>query len=232
MILAFQGQSLDEHVAKMLKEWGRIKKRYLKTIQRSLKSLNTKLSEEQVDEFVKILIKLHDIGKASKIYQRHIKKEEKLEGFRHELVSAYYTYHILKEKFNEKVALVGSLVVILHHEPILMGQITSIEKKKKELTAEVVLDKLRKFDGMVEETEKWLAENVGIVVEEPKGGELIRFVFELSVRARHMPDSGKLRLVVGALLIPLVLCDYAGARDREGEAPKFAEVLGVEEYEV
>ncbi|HIP75139.1 MAG TPA: CRISPR-associated endonuclease Cas3'' [Thermococcus paralvinellae] len=228
MILAFQGQSLDEHVAKMLKEWERIKKRYLKTIQRSLKSLNVKLSEEQVDEFVKTLIKLHDIGKASRIYQRHIKKGEKLEGFRHELVSAYYTYPILKEKFNEKVAFVGSLVVMLHHEPILMGQITSIEKKG--LTAEVVLDKLRKFDGMVEETKEWLTENVGIVVEEPKGEDLIRFVFELSVRARHMPDSGKLRLIAGALLIPLVLCDYAGARDREGEAPKFAEVLGVEEY--
>lgn len=230
MILAFQGQSLDEHVGKMLSEWNRIKRRYLKTIQRSLRSLDIELSEKQIDELVETLIKLHDIGKASKIYQRHIKNGETLKGFRHELVSAYYAHQILKKKFNEKVAFVGSLVVMLHHEPILMGQITSI--KKKELTAEIVLDKLRKFDGMVEETKEWLTKNVGIAIEEPKNDELIRFVFEHSVKARHMPDSGKLRLVVGALLIPLVLCDYAGARDREGEAPKFAKVVEVEWYEL
>lgn len=229
MIYAFKGQTLNDHVNKMLEYWDKIKYRYLYTIVRVLKAYGIELSHKDVDEFMRILIKLHDVGKASKLYQNYIDGKRELNGFRHELVSAYYTYHILKKlKNNEKLAFVGALTVMLHHEPIIMGQIRSL--KKKELSAEVVLDRLRSFDGMVDELKDWLKQKVGISIYELTKDKIIRFVFEMSVKSRHMPNSEKLRFIVGALLLPLVMCDYQGARDREGEAPKFTEVLEVESY--
>ena len=145
------------------------------------------------------------------------------------MVSTYYTYNLIEKLWkNEKLAFIGALTVMLHHEPIIMGQINNL--KKKELTAEIVLDKLRQFDGMVDEIEEWLIKNVGESVKEPEKEELVRFVFEMSIKARHFPDSEKLRLIIGVLLIPIVMCDYAGAKKRESKAPKFAEVLKIESY--
>ena len=72
MIYAFKNQSLDEHVKEMLEYWKDIKPRYLHTIIRALNANHVKLSPKEVDEFMKLLVKLHDIGKASEVYQRHI----------------------------------------------------------------------------------------------------------------------------------------------------------------
>ncbi len=234
-VLAFKNQSLIDHVNYMIEYWEKIKYRYLKTIKRVLEALNIKLDIEKVDEFMKILIKLHDIGKASKIYQRAIiNDQEKLKGFRHELVSAYYAYHILLKKFEDRnLAFIGALTVMLHHEPIIMGQIRNL--RKKELTAEVVLDKLKNFDGMVEGFEEIIKKLIGnsigdIIKNEPNKEDIIRFVIEMSVRARHTLNSEKLRFIVGTLLLPLVMSDYKGAESREGKAPKFAEILEVESY--
>lgn len=114
-----------------------------------------------------------------------------------------------------------------------MGQIRNL--KKKELTAEVVLDKLKKFDGMIEDFEDLIKKLIGysigdIIKNDSNKDDIIRFVIEMSVRARHTPNSEKLRFIVGTLLLPLVMCDYKGAESREGKAPKFAEVLEVESY--
>ncbi|WP_456472600.1 CRISPR-associated endonuclease Cas3'' [Methanocaldococcus sp.] len=231
-ILAFKGQSLIDHINDMIKYWEKIKYRYLKTMKRILEAWNVKLDIEELDEFMKILIKLHDIGKASKIYQRAIiNDQEKLQGFRHELISAYYTYHILLKKFKDKnLAFIGALTVMLHHEPIIMGHIRNL--RKKELTAEVVLDKLKNFDGMVENFEELIKKLIGYSINEPNRDEVIKFVVEMSVKARHTPNSERLRFIVGALLLPLVMCDYKGAESREGKTPKFAEILEVESYEI
>ena len=199
MIYAFKGQTLNDHVNKMLEYWDKIKYRYLYTIVRVLKAYGIELSHKDVDEFMRILIKLHDVGKASKLYQNYIDGKRKLNGFRHELVSAYYTYHILKKlKNNEKLAFVGALTVMLHHEPIIMGQIRSL--KKKELSAEVVLDRLRSFDGMVDELKDWLKQKVGISIYELTKDKIIRFVFEMSVKNKEflyiLSEDGKLRGVL------------------------------------
>ena len=229
---AFRGQTLEEHVEAMLSAWESVKRKYIPSIIRAMRAVRIELSEEEADRFMKALIILHDIGKCSDIYQRHLENDEPLRGFRHELVSAYYAYEILKDAFNEDTAFIGALVVMMHHEPILMGQIRSLDRE--ELSPEVVLDKLRDFDGMVEGTGEFLKammkKHLGVVpdIPLPTKEDVLRSVTFLSVLARHRPDSDRLRLVVGALLIPLVLCDYKGAESREGEAPKFAEVLGVE----
>ena len=229
---AFRGQTLEEHVDEMLSTWEKVRDKYIPSIIRAMKAVGIELSKEEADRFMKILIILHDIGKCSKVYQRHLESGEPLRGFRHELVSAYYAYEVLREISGEDMAFIGSLVVMMHHEPILMGQIRSLQRD--ELSPEVVLDKLRDFSGVVEGTEEFLRtmmeKHLGVtpLVQTPSGEDMMKMVTSLSVLARHRSDSNRLRLVVGALLIPLVLCDYEGAKGREGEAPKFAEVLKVE----
>ena len=231
-ILAFKGQPLEEHVEAMLQAWEEVKGKYIPSIIRTMKAYGTELGWDEADKLMKALIILHDSGKGARLYQDYLQDREKLRGFRHELVSAYYALKILPQFFDEKTAFIGSLVVMLHHEPILMGQIANLDRDS--LSAEVALDKLRNFDGVVLELDEFLRESfrkhLGADVDVPtaEAEEVVRTVVELSVKARHLPDAGKLRLIVGALLISLVLCDYKGAEEREGDAPKFAEVLEAE----
>jgi len=231
-ILAFKGQPLEKHVKAMTQAWDEVKGKYIPSIIRVMKAYGVELDWDEADRLMRALIILHDSGKGARLYQGYLRGGEKLRGFRHELVSAYYSLNILQQIFDEKVAFVGSLAVMLHHEPILMGQVASLDRDS--LSAEVALDKLRNFDGVVPELDEFLRksfrEYLGTNVEVPNAGaeEVVMAVIELSVKARHLPDAGKLRLIVGALLIPLVLCDYKGAEEREGETPKFAEVLEAE----
>ncbi|AEC52732.1 hypothetical protein PNA2_1817 [Pyrococcus sp. NA2] len=230
---AFPGQTLKEHVEEMLSAWDMVKSKYILSIIRVMRAVGIELKEKDADRFMRALIILHDIGKCSRIYQNYLEGKEELGGFRHELVSAYYTYEILKRTFeSETLAFIGALVVMMHHEPILMGQILSLQKEN--LSPEVVIDKLRNFDGIVDGTESLLKElmekylNVDLDVPKPTKEDILDRITSLSVLARHGSEADKLRLVVGALLIPLVLCDYKGAESREGETPKFAEILEVE----
>lgn len=231
-LLAFQRQPLEEHVEAMLRAWAWVKAKYIPSIIRSMRVYGVELSREEADRLMKALIILHDSGKGARLYQDYLANRAKLRGFRHELVSAYYALKILPQLFDEKTTFIGSLVVMLHHEPILMGQVAGLDRDS--LSVEVALDKLRNFNGVVSELEEFLQESfrkhLSIEIEVPDAGteEVVRAVVELSVKARHLPDAGRLRLIVGALLIPLVLCDYKGAEEREGEAPKFAEVIEAE----
>ncbi|ASJ12047.1 CRISPR-associated endonuclease Cas3'' [Thermococcus thioreducens] len=231
-LLAFQGQTLRKHVNAMLNAWESVKGKYIPSIIRAMKAWGVELSREDADRLMKALIILHDSGKGAELYQDYLEGKARLSGFRHELVSAYYALKILPQIFDEKTAFVGSLVVMLHHEPILMGQVANLDRDS--LSAEVALDRLKNFDGVVPELNEFLENSfrehlgVEITVLSASPDEVVRAVVELSVRARHLPDAGRLRLIVGALLIPLVLCDYKGAEEREGETPKFAEVLEAE----
>ncbi|NJE01773.1 CRISPR-associated endonuclease Cas3'' [Thermococcus sp. JdF3] len=231
-LLAFRGQTLQRHVEEMLSAWEKVRGKYLPSIIRAMRAYGIELSLEDADRLMRSLIILHDSGKGAKLYQDYLEGRTTLAGFRHELVSAYYAMKILAEIFDERTAFAGSLAVMLHHEPILMGQVANVERDS--LSAEVVLDKLRNFDGTVPELKGFLKEmferHVGVRVEVPKAtaDDVVRTVVELSVMARHLPETGKLRLIVGTLLIPLVLCDYKGAEKRVGDTPKFAEVLKAE----
>ncbi len=114
----------------MLAAWERVKDKYIPSMIRAMRAVGIEFTEEDADRFMRTLIILHDVGKCSDIYQKHLNNNEPLRGFRHELVSAYYAHKILKEVFkDENVAFLGgALVVMMHHEPILMGQIRSLDR--------------------------------------------------------------------------------------------------------
>ncbi len=230
-IYAYKGQNLREHVESMLKAWEITRRKYIPSIARVMSSYNIKINHSEVDRFMKSLIILHDTGKGAKIYQENI-ETGKFHGFRHELLSAFYTREILEQIFDRKTAFIGALVVMIHHEPILMGQVESIQKE--ELSPEVIVDKLRNFDGIVPALKDFIVDsfkdvlNISVNVPDVDLDALLQTVMELSVKARCLPSSDKLRLVVGCILLPLVLCDYKGAEGRGGEVPKFSKVLELE----
>jgi len=114
--MAARGQTLDEHVDLMLECWEKRRKRYVHSIRRLLPSVEVGLERQQVEDLMRSLIILHDVGKASRIYQRYISGEERLEGFRHELVSAHYTYESLLPLDGELTE-IDALTVMMHHEP-------------------------------------------------------------------------------------------------------------------
>ncbi|MCD6245095.1 MAG: CRISPR-associated endonuclease Cas3'' [Candidatus Korarchaeota archaeon] len=102
---------------------------YVHSIRRLLSSVGIGLERQQVEDLMRALIILHDVGKASRIYQRYISGEERLEGFRHELVSAHYTYESLLPLDGE-LAEIGALTVMMHHEPMLMTQSIRLESSQ------------------------------------------------------------------------------------------------------
>lgn len=230
-LYAYKGQTMEEHVELMIKAWERAKRKYVPSIERVMRSESIDMDHSDADKLMKSLIILHDTGKGAKIYQENI-ETEKFYGYRHELLSAFYTKEILNQLFDRKTAFLGALVVMIHHEPILMGQIERIYKE--ELSPEVIVDKLREFDGVVPSLKDFIVNTfkdlLGIKVDVPDVDvdTLLQTVMELSVKARSLPNSDKLRLVVGCILLPLVLCDYKGAEGREGEMPKFSKVLELE----
>lgn len=230
-IYAYKNQTMKEHVESMLKAWEIAKRKYVPSIARVMSSENIKINHLEVDKFMRSLIVLHDTGKGAKIYQTGIETGE-FHGFRHELLSAFYTKDILEQLFDRKTAFLGAMVVMLHHEPILMGQVERIHRE--ELSPEVIVDKLKNFDGVVPALKDFIFDSfkdllkVSVNVPDVDLDALLQTVMELSVRARCLPSSDKLRLVVGCILLPLVLCDYRGAEGRGGEAPEFSKVLELE----
>ncbi|MDW7989954.1 MAG: CRISPR-associated endonuclease Cas3'' [Archaeoglobaceae archaeon] len=230
-IYAYKDQTMKEHVESMLKAWEMAKRKYVSSIKRTIKSENINMNDLEVDKFMKSLIILHDTGKGAKIYQHNIEKGG-FHGFRHEMLSAFYTKKILEQIFDRKTAFIGSLVVMIHHEPILMGQIEKIHKE--ELSPEVIVDKLKEFNGVIPSLKDFIVSsfkdklNFEVKVPEVNLGALLQTVMELSVKARGLPNVDRLRLVVGCILLPLVLCDYKGAERRGGEMPEFSKVLELE----
>lgn len=231
-LLSYKGQTMKRHIELMLNAWKIVKRRYISSIARVMKSEEIYINYSDVDKFMKSLIILHDTGKGAKVYQRSIETGEP-HSFRHEFLSAFYTKNILEQIFDRKIAFIGALVVMIHHEPILMGHIERIYKR--ELTPEVIIDNIKKFNGIAPALSDFILnsfkDNLGIEVRVPEvdSDKILQIILELSVKARCLPNSDKIRLIVGCTLLPLVLCDYKGAEEREGKIPKFSKVL---EYEL
>jgi len=108
-----KSEPYEVHIKASLIAWSMLKSFYYGTINRILGKLPF--------DPVAIALTLHDLGKLTKSYE--VNRRE----YRHELFSTYATYEILENMSkndvpipNDAVRLI-SLVVMLHHEPIIMG---------------------------------------------------------------------------------------------------------------
>jgi len=110
----------EKHVNDMLDLWrGRFRNTYLPTLSRMLQ-----LDRDYIDDLVEVAIILHDVGKLYVGYQRALRGERadiSRAEYRHEIVSASLTPFVLpagEERY------VSGGAILLHHEPILMGQVS------------------------------------------------------------------------------------------------------------
>jgi len=108
-----KSEPYEVHIKASLIAWSLLKPFYYGAINRILGKLPF--------DPVSIALTLHDLGKLTKSYEMNRRE------YRHELFSAYATYEILENMSkngvpipNDAVRLI-SLVVMLHHEPIIMG---------------------------------------------------------------------------------------------------------------
>lgn len=242
MIYAYRGvnsaeaQSYEMHIGNMIECWEKIKRKYQKTFERILK-----LNAENIDFLVKAMIVLHDSGKCTVFYQDAISRDETIGRYRHEIISAYLTYKLLKNVVEEPYLSVISATILLHHEPILMGCVSTQREKGVTLTD---------IRGRVEYPRKGCEASEEAKTLHPEFKELFKYLFDKYLDAKLNPDIDEIdpdelvetigrvialtslcgddswrqemRSMVALLLYILVVCDYYGSRDRGGDEPRFA----------
>lgn len=240
MIYAYRGestsQSYEEHIEDMLKCWEKIRRKYQRTLERILN-----LNAEKIDLLVKAMIILHDSGKCTEFYQDVISRNEAVRRYRHEIVSAYLAYKLLKNVVEEPYLSVISAAILLHHEPILMGCVSTQREKGITLTDIRGRIEYPRTDYEAGEKAKTL---------HPEFREVFRYLFDKHLDVKLNPDVDEIdpddlvetlgrvialtslcgddswrqemRGMVALLLYILVVCDYYGSKNRGGDEPKFA----------
>jgi len=98
---------LFAHIIAVLKKWEEIEEKYTKVVNRAIKKLERNIPDDIVEKLIKIMLILHDYGKASKEYLtwRH---------FYHEILSASIIYKAINLEKN--ILSLVSAAVFLHHE--------------------------------------------------------------------------------------------------------------------
>lgn len=133
-------ESYEDHVNSILELWrGNFKNTYLPSLSRIFS-----LNKEHVNNLIEVSIILHDVGKLFLGYQEALRggKEAISRGeYRHEIVSAALTFFVL----NVDELYLTSGAILLHHEPILMGQVS--RHAEPYLTITDVERRLRKTCG-------------------------------------------------------------------------------------
>jgi len=236
---ATEVQSYEGHIEDMLKCWEKIRRKYQKTLERVLK-----LDAEKIDFLVKAMIILHDSGKCTEFYQDVISRNESVGRYRHEIVSAYLAYEMLKNTINEPYPSIISATILLHHEPILMGCVSTQREKGVTLTDIRGRIEYPRVDYGAREKaktlhpefnelfkylfDKYLKVELNLDIDEVNSDYLVETVGRvIALTSLSGDDSWKqeMRSMVALLLYILVVCDYYGSRNRRGDEPRFAKEI-------
>ena len=244
MIYAYKGESATEvqsyegHIEGMLKCWEEIRRKYQKTLERILK-----LNAEKINFLIKAMIILHDSGKCTEFYQDAINRNEAVGRYRHEIVSAYLAYELLKKlenTINEPYLSIVSAAILLHHEPILMGCV-SIQREKgitlTDIRGRIEYPKMDYKSGEKAKTlhpefkevfkylfDKYLDVKLNPDVDEIDPDDLVETLGRVITLTSLCGDDSwrqEMRGMVALLLYILVVCDYYGSRSRGGDEPRF-----------
>lgn len=221
-LLSYEGECFVGHTLACLNEWEKIKPKYGKALARVLN-----LSRSDADKVVSTAVALHDVGKLAVPYQKALISDEYRglkADFRHELVSAYVVHEALKPC--GFVALISAGATMLHHEPILLGQIVRAGER-----AITVTDLRRRFlatlrrlgassmefaDGSAGVVSS-ICERINVAIELPASVEVSEIVSVLRRVIERLRNVGtpefrnQIRLRVAALQHVIVLCDYRSA---------------------
>ncbi len=229
-------ETLEKHIDDVISCWETIKKCNRYPIKRIMQKITGKTyGIDEIDDIMKTALLFHDAGKASVNYQEYLmkkmskNKETGLHGYRHELISSYIVYNYIESLSgrNEKDSLIIALAVMLHHEPILMDQLQYL--RTEVLNADVFFNDLLAYSGMHPNTNelfnKALRKHelppINFDISSINKKDILKTLTAISVRARNYPDYKHIRLAVGSILIPIVLCDYKVAKNRKGKTSMY-----------
>jgi len=211
---------MEEHVGSMLVLWkDKYKGLYLAPVCRVLD-----LSAKEADELIRSMLITHDLGKLVRHYQDHLEKGTGLRGYRHEILSAALTSMAFSKRPWRTYL---SATVMLHHEPILLGQVRRIGERYASLThAYKSLSLAASDNGIIRLTEDGV-ETINKILKEEGFPEAVPS--EISIRSclRELKrtvvlsslvnDRLLIRIKVATLLHVLVLLDALAAKRREGD---------------
>ena len=243
MIYAFKSignvQTYEEHIQEMLECWEKIRGRYHRTLERILN-----LNAEKINFLVKAMIILHDSGKCTEFYQDVISRNEAVERYRHEIVSSYLAYEVLKGIINEPYLSIISATILLHHEPILMGCVSTQRERGVTLTdlrGRIEYPKTGYDAGEKAKTlhhefnecfkylfDKHLSVKLNLDMDKIDLDRLIETIGKvIALTSLSGNDSWrqKIRSIVALLLYILVVCDYYGSKSRGGDEPRFVKEI-------
>jgi len=213
-------EDYESHVDNILQLWSnKFRNIYLPSLSRVFG-----LNKEYTNNLVEIAIILHDVGKLFIGYQKSLSREEKIVGYRHEIVSASLVPFVLAS--SEGTYLVSG-AILLHHEPILMGQvsryaeqyltITDIERRLRHACGKIVQFDLEGIKWTCKKLQKypfngWLPEEIGVesVLEKIKE-IMLALCIKCSPKRRF-----ELRLKVSSLGTSLSILDSVAANERRG----------------
>lgn len=131
--LSWIDEPMEEHLRTMLELWD---KKYSKYYLAALRRLFKPYGCHEVYKIVTSAIILHDLGKLTYNYQAHLRMKERgehtsLRYYRHEFISAAVSLLVL-ERYVWRYIVSGA--IMLHHEPILMGQTRELGERYVTLT--------------------------------------------------------------------------------------------------
>lgn len=208
---------MADHASAVYCIWEECMKRYYKQALRRAFS-------NYADLIISIALLLHDFGKLVKAYTDVSLRRY----YRHELLSAYFTYEVLKPAsfVPEDYKLITSLAVLLHHEPIILSAYASElgEQYIKASTVKVVLERVSakgklqiindlQYINFVNSRLLRHGLNLNQVLLSVNPKSVINTLKEVLAFASLGDNSIRLvrRAKVGALLHPLTLADSLAA---------------------
>lgn len=225
--LSWIDEPMEEHLRSMLELWDR---KYSKYYSAALHRLFKPRNCHEVDKIVSSAIILHDVGKLTHNYQAYLKMKEKereghasLRYYRHEFISAAVSLLVL-ERYEWRYIVSGA--IILHHEPILMGQTYELGERYVTLTRifaslrEASVDSQILLDpngvGVVNALlrSRGFSETVCVSYRVDRLEEALK---DLVVRIAYRSDRHTTRIKVAALTHILTLIDSLAAKKRSND---------------
>jgi CRISPR-associated endonuclease Cas3-HD len=212
---AFEGQSLESHVAGMLKLVERLPRNYYLAAVARFKAYHICISADDAKELVRTLIVMHDFGKAYSKYQNSfddgckcIRGEGKCNFYGHETLSAYATHSLFRGVQSLKTLV--TLAVIRHHEAardLLLNPFRSGDQCK---IAQQDIETLR---SLLSNCSRWLDSSKLNEIQFVTEQKLYRFIKEFG---DTVMVSGAWLKLYSVLLAPLMAADKINAsEDRE-----------------
>lgn len=206
-------ECIFDHTSSMLQKWEHIKFLHLPTLTRLSRQLDSSITSQDTNSLMRNIIIFHDVGKLTSFY-----KEGKKEP-RHEFISAHlFNDYLRSHSYTDDLKFLLTGVILLHHEPILLGQLERSDEPH--LTATELWRQMEEIKNWqyLEGIEVFFSHflNGTYHPKEPvKPEEICSFLSNTILYLRHaggFEEKARHRLILGAWLSSLVLLDYFSAK--------------------